>query len=99
MNIDWKRKLTSRKWWMSVIAFITGLILAFGGNDNLVATVSGVIMSLASCIAYTIAEGFVDAQSVKSQNQADVMKSMTDMITTSSCVSVKEDQNDKDGNS
>lgn len=95
MNIDWKRKFTSRKWWMSVIAFIAGLILAFGGNDNLVATVSGVLMSLASCIAYTIAEGFVDAQSVKSQNTADTMKNMTDLILASG----GGDKNGKDNNS
>ena len=32
-KIDWKRKLTSRKWWVSVAALVSGLILAFGGGD------------------------------------------------------------------
>lgn len=101
MNIDWKRKFTSRKWWMSVITFIAGLVLAFGGNDNLVATVSGVLMSLASCIAYTVAEGFVDAQSIKSQNAADTMKNMSSLLAVSAnCATpTKEDQNGKDDNS
>lgn len=40
-KIDWKRKLTSRKWWLSLTGFITGLIIAFGGSDETAATVSG----------------------------------------------------------
>ena len=26
MNVDWKQKLTSRKLWMAVAGFITGLV-------------------------------------------------------------------------
>ena len=33
-KIDWKRKLTSRKWWLALTGFITGLIIAFGGSDE-----------------------------------------------------------------
>ena len=29
MSIDWKRKLSSRKLWLAVAGFISGLILAF----------------------------------------------------------------------
>ena len=32
MKIDWKRKLTSRKLWLAVAGFVTGLILAFNGS-------------------------------------------------------------------
>ena len=34
MKIDWKRKLTSRKLWVAVAGFVSGLILAFGGAEN-----------------------------------------------------------------
>ena len=34
MNIDWKRKLSSRKLWLAVAGFISGLILAFGGAES-----------------------------------------------------------------
>ena len=34
--IDWKRKLTSRKFWAAVIAFITPLLLAFGLAEDTV---------------------------------------------------------------
>lgn len=69
--IDWKRKLTSRKWWISVVALISGLILAFGVSDNVVTTVTGCIMSLGSAIAYTIGEGFTDAAALSAQHKED----------------------------
>lgn len=60
-NIDWKRKLTSRKLWMAVAGFITGLILAFNGSAEVAETVSGVIMAGASVVAYIVGEGLTDA--------------------------------------
>ena len=59
-KIDWKRKLTSRKWWVSVAALVSGLILAFGGGDQVAQTVSGCIMATAAVVGYTIGEGLAD---------------------------------------
>ena len=61
MNIDWKRKLTSRKFWLAVIALVSGLMLAFKVDSESVETISGVIMAAASVIAYIIGEGLTDA--------------------------------------
>ena len=61
MNIDWKSKLTSRKLWLAVAGFITGIVLAFNGSAETAETVSGCIMSGASVIAYIIGEGLTDA--------------------------------------
>jgi hypothetical protein len=58
--IDWKRKLTSRKLWLAVAGFVTGLILAFNGSAQTAETVSGCIMSGASVIAYIVGEGLAD---------------------------------------
>lgn len=63
--IDWKKKLTSRKFWMAVVAFITPLLLAFGVSENEVAQVVAIIMAGADVVAYIIAEGLVDANSAK----------------------------------
>lgn len=60
-KIDWKRKLTSRKWWLSLTGFITDLIIAFGGSDETATTVSGCLMSGAAVLAYTIGEGLADS--------------------------------------
>lgn len=60
-RIDWKRKLTSRKLWLSVAGFAAGLVVAFGGSKGTAETVSGCIMSGAAVIAYTVGEGLSDA--------------------------------------
>ena len=59
--IDWKRKLTSRKFWMALVAFITPLLLAFGIAENDVSQIVAIIMAGADVVAYIIAEGLVDA--------------------------------------
>ncbi|MDE6900635.1 MAG: hypothetical protein K2P15_06115 [Oscillospiraceae bacterium] len=66
MTIDWKRKLSSRKLWLAVAGFVSGLILAFGGAESTAATVSGCILQGASVIGYLLAEGLTDAEGVKS---------------------------------
>lgn len=60
-QIDWKRKLTSRKFWMAVVGLVSGLLVAFRVDAETVETISGVIMAAASVIAYIIGEGLADA--------------------------------------
>lgn len=69
MKIDWKRKLTSRKFWIAVIGLVSGLIIAFNGSAETAETVSGCIMSAASVIAYAIGEGLTDAASKKDDTE------------------------------
>ena len=55
------RKLTSRKLWVAVAAFVSGLIVAFQGSAETAETVSGLIMSGAAALGYILAEGLADA--------------------------------------
>ena len=55
------RKLTSRKFWLAVAAFVTELIVAFQGDAERAETVAGVIMAGATVIAYIVGEGLIDA--------------------------------------
>ena len=59
--INWKNKLTSRKFWMAVVAFITPLLLSFGLSESTVTQIVAIIMAGADVLAYIIAEGMVDA--------------------------------------
>ncbi|MBP5726170.1 MAG: hypothetical protein J6Y48_03750 [Clostridia bacterium] len=59
--MDWKRKLTSRKFWAAVCVLVTNLVIAFGGNQETAVQVTAIIMAGASVIAYIIGEGLVDA--------------------------------------
>jgi len=54
------RKLTSRKFWVAVMAFITPLLLAFGVAENTVTQVTAIVMAGADVVAYLIAEGMTD---------------------------------------
>ncbi len=65
MKIDWKRKLTSRKFWVSVAGFAAGLIVAFGGKQSTADTVSGCILSGAAVVGYVLGEGLTDASDRK----------------------------------
>lgn len=59
--IDWRAKLTSRKFWMALCGFVGGLIIAFGGTEQTSTQVTALIMSGASVIAYILGEGMADA--------------------------------------
>lgn len=58
---DLIRKLTSRKFWVAVMAFITPLLLAFGVAEDTVTQVTAIIMAGADVVAYLIAEGMTDS--------------------------------------
>lgn len=60
-KIDWKSKLTSRKFWAAVIGFITAIMIAFNVPDLTIEQVTAVITAGATLIAYIIGEGLVDA--------------------------------------
>lgn len=60
-EIDWKRKLTSRKLWLSIASFVAMLIVAINGNEGSAQQISALIMAGATIIGYVIGEGLADA--------------------------------------
>ena len=66
--MNWKRKLTSRKFWIAVIGFVTPLLLAFGKSESDVTQISSIIMAGGTLIAYIIGEGFIDASDLNNSN-------------------------------
>lgn len=62
---DLIRKLTSRKLWVTVSAFVSGLIVAFGGEPSTAETVAGCILQGASVLGYLLAEGLTDYAAAK----------------------------------
>ena len=65
MKIDWRAKLTSRKFWTAVAGFVGPLLIAFGMAESEVTQVIAMIMAGATLIAYIIGEGMVDAARVE----------------------------------
>ena len=64
-KIDWKRKLSSRKFLTAAAGVVMGLAMVFGLDENTISTVAGAVVSVASVVAYIMAEGKVDAESVR----------------------------------
>ena len=52
MTIDWKRKLTSRKFWAAIVGFVTPMMLAFGVAEDNVTQIVAIIMAGADVVAY-----------------------------------------------
>lgn len=55
-----KKKLTSRKLWMSIIGFVTALLVACNVPEGSVSQVSAIISAFGSLVAYIVAEGYAD---------------------------------------
>ncbi len=62
MKIDWKRKLTSRKFWAAVAGFVSMLMIFFGKDAGTAQQITALIMAGASLIAYIVGEGLADGK-------------------------------------
>ena len=56
-EINWKRKLTSRKFWLAVTNFTSMMILACGGTENQSTQITALFLGGESVRAYIFAEG------------------------------------------
>ena len=61
MKIDWKRKLTSRKFWVAVAAFVSMMIIYFTGDSSKAEQVAALIIAGATVLGYLLAEGLADS--------------------------------------
>lgn len=66
------RKLTSRKLWMAIALFVSGLLVAFGKDAEQAEVISGLIMQGAAVIAYIVGEGLVDMGRVDDNADHDI---------------------------
>lgn len=64
-KINWKQKLTSRKFWVAVIGFVTSLLFAFGVENPTIEQVTALITAMSTLIAYIVGEGLVDSARIK----------------------------------
>ncbi len=59
--IDWKAKLSSRKFWMAICGLVSGILMAARVSESETTQICGIILSAGSVIAYIIGEGWADA--------------------------------------
>ena len=58
---DIQRKLTSRKFWLSIASFVAMLMVAMGQTEASATQVTSLIMAGATVIGYVIGEGLADS--------------------------------------
>lgn len=63
-------KLTSRKFIVTAITAIAGIITAIFGENEVVNIIAGAAMTIVPTIVYCIMEGVIDAKSVKTITEA-----------------------------
>lgn len=70
MNKELIKKLTSRKFIVTAIAAIAGILTLIVGESETVNTVAGAAMTIVPTVVYCLMEGVIDAKSVKTVTEA-----------------------------
>lgn len=79
-KIDWKTKLTSRKFWATVTGFVSAILVAFNVNDLTIEQVVSIISACSVLIAYIIGEGLVDSARFSSGGTTSNSEIQTNVI-------------------
>ncbi|GHV18932.1 hypothetical protein FACS18949_15230 [Clostridia bacterium] len=60
-KINWKQKLSSRKFWAAVAAWLTANGAAFGLTEGITAKIVLIVTGIGALCVYMLAEGWTDA--------------------------------------
>ena len=71
MKVNWKQKLTSRKFWSAVVGFVTAILVALKIDSLTIEQVVSVVSATSILIAYIIGEGMVDSARIGLENKDD----------------------------
>lgn len=78
---DFVRKVTSRKFWVAVVGFVTPLMVAFGYGEDVVTQAAAIIMAGGTLIAYIVGEGLVDAARAETQEEGEIPGNIISIIS------------------
>ena len=62
--INWKQKLTSRKFWALIAALVTSVLTGLV-TESQIAHVVSIVSGIGACVAYMFAEAKVDAARIE----------------------------------
>lgn len=71
MKINWKSKLSSRKFWVAVIGLITSIMMVFDAGESDVSKITAAITALGSVVSYILGESIVDASKNNDQQNGE----------------------------
>ena len=83
MKINWKAKLTSRKFWAAIIAFVTTILMALNVDQLTVTQIVSILGGVATMCVYILGESVVDAARIKSPSAitSDPVVASTEGVT------------------
>lgn len=73
MEINWKQKLSSRKFWAAVAGFVTAILVALNYDQLSIEKVIGIVSGTAVLITYIVGESIVDASRVENEQLTDLI--------------------------
>ena len=71
MNINWKKKLASRKFWVALAAFICAICVLFGVDELTVEKLTATITALGVLAAYIFTEGYIDSKALDQKSDSE----------------------------
>ena len=66
-KINWKQKLSSRKFWASISGAVVSFLSAFNFSDNTIAQVAGIISGVGILCYYIFSETKIDKARIDSE--------------------------------
>ena len=67
------RKLTSRKFWVALVAFVSALLTAFHVSEGSIVQVTSIIMAFGSLVIYILAESATDVASLNNKKSEEAV--------------------------
>lgn len=71
MKIDWRQKLSSRKFWSAAAGFISSLLVIFRTDDGTISQVTATITAGGVLIAYILGEAIIDSNRLNAAEKTD----------------------------
>ena len=61
-RIDWKAKLSSRRFWTAIAGFVTSLLVALNVEQLTIEQVTAIVAAVGALMVYICGESVVDAE-------------------------------------
>lgn len=69
MKINWKQKLSSRKFWAAVSGVVISVMIIFGADSGSQERITGAITATGTLVCYILAEGAADTANIKKDDK------------------------------
>ncbi len=79
-KIDWKRKLSSRKFWAAIAGAVASFGAAFGIADSIITQVVGILGGIGSICFYVFTEGKADIADIEAKQTITVVPAESEVV-------------------